>query len=232
MKKKNVAAIISLAFLFGACTPIGNDQADEHRELPYFGDHDVTLSKDSSGVQVVDTVHFVVPGFVFLNQDSLPISHRDYKGTIYVTDYFFTTCPTICPVMSSQMARLQTMVDKEGMSSQIKFLSHTVDPEHDTPAILKEYAERIGANLTNWNFVTGNKEELYDQARYGYFMTALESDTAAGGFFHSDNLVLIDRESHIRGYYDGTSTKEVDQLFEDIKLLIHSYDSPSTDAKQ
>ncbi|MDA0882898.1 MAG: SCO family protein, partial [Bacteroidetes bacterium] len=93
-------------------------------------------------------------------------------------------------------------------------------PEHDRPSVLKAYAERLGADLEHWNFVWGSQDNLYDQARYGYFMTALESDTAAGGFFHSDNFVLIDQNMHIRGYYDGTSTKDVDQLLIDIEYLV------------
>lgn len=181
----------------------------EEKELPYFG----SFGEDKQA-------EFTVPKFSFTNQDSTETSHKDYQGHVYVTDFFFTTCPSICPIMSSQMSRLQDMLKTEGIWGEVKLLSHTVNPEHDRPHVLKAYAERIGADLSNWNFVTGDQETLYDQAKTGYFMTALESDTAAGGFFHSDNFVLIDQNQHIRGYYDGTSTQSVNELLEDIKLLI------------
>lgn len=223
MKKRNAAIVISILATLSSCAP---EQSEKNTivRLPYFGEHDMEIVKDSVDVSHVDTIYFTVPGFVYLNQDSAMISHRDYRGHIYVTDYFFTTCPTICPIMTSQMVRLQTLVNKQLADAGVKFLSHTVDPEYDQPFRLKDYATQIGADFSNWNFVTGSKDELYDQARYGYFMTAFESDTAAGGFFHSDQMVLVDREGHIRGYYDGTSTSEVDKLFEDIKHLVNSYE--------
>lgn len=223
MKKRNATLIISVLLSIFSCTSDHPNQS-KAADLPYFGEHDVELVHDSSDVSLVDTIYFTVPGFVFINQDSSTTSHKDYRGHVYVTDYFFTTCPTICPIMTSQMVRLQSLVNTQLGNAGVKFLSHTVDPEHDSPSVLKDYATRIGADFSNWNFVTGNKEDLYDQARYGYFMTAFESDTAAGGFFHSDQMVLVDREGHIRGYYDGTSTSEVDKLFEDIKFLVQSYE--------
>lgn len=161
-----------------------------------------------------------VPKFVFTNQFGKEVSHRDYEGHYYITDFFFSTCPSICPIMTSQMSRLQALLEKEGMLGDVMLLSHTVDPENDTPEALKAYGEGVNANFEYWNFVTGSQEELYDQARNGYFMTALESDTAAGGFFHSDNFVLIDREFKIKGIYDGTSTASVDELFEQLKKYI------------
>ncbi len=205
LKNVNCFAYLGLLFMgaFLAC-----DTPSEVAPLPYYG----------QGV-LADSSAFTVPKFSFINQDSLEVSHRDYEGHIYVCDFFFTTCPSICPIMSSQMSRLQGLLDQKGLLGDVKLLSHTVDPEHDQPSVLKEYAQRIGAQLEHWNFVTGAQEDLYDQARHGYFMTALESDTAAGGFFHSDNFVLIDQKMHIRGYYDGTSTKEVDQLLLDIEQL-------------
>ena len=223
MKKRNAILIVSILAALFSCSPEA-PQNTPVVSLPYFGEHDMEIVQDSADVSHVDTIFFSVPVFVFLNQDCTLVSHRDYRGHIYVTDYFFTTCPTICPIMTSQMVRLQALVNKHLSDAGIKFLSHTVDPDYDQPSRLKDYATNIGADFSNWNFVTGNKEELYDQARYGYFMTAFESDTAAGGFFHSDNMVLVDREGHIRGYYDGTSTSEVDKLFEDLKHLVHSYE--------
>ena len=203
--KINISIVLCLCFGLFACT----DSTEIKKDLPFFGE---------GGIQ--DGAAFTVPKFSFINQDSVETSHRDYQGHVYVTDFFFTTCPSICPIMSSQMSRLQGLLQNKELWGEVKLLSHTVDPEHDRPSVLKAYAERLGAHLEHWNFVWGSQDDLYDQARYGYFMTALESDTAAGGFFHSDNFVLIDQNMHIRGYYDGTSTKDVDQLLLDIEYLV------------
>lgn len=190
-------------------------------KLPYYGEHDVEFKKGAGGALTPDTAYYTVSKFVFTNQDGKEISHRDYEGKIYVTDFFFTTCPSICPAMSAQLARLQLMLEKENLLGKVKLLSHTVDPLNDTPAVLKKYAANLDADSANWNFVTGTPEEIYAQAKFGYFLTAMPSDTAAGGFFHSDQVALVDRNSHIRGYYDGTSTREIDSLFTDIKKLLN-----------
>jgi len=160
-----------------------------------------------------------VPAFAFMGIDSVEISHRTVEGKVKIVDYFFTHCPTICPIMSSQLARTQTWLKDNDLDRDIMLLSHSVDPERDTPERLKEYATRLGADTTSWKFLTGNKEDLYDQARFGYYLTALQSDTAAGGFFHSDTFVLVDRQNRIRGLYDGTSTAEVDAMMQDAAQL-------------
>lgn len=223
LRSVHILTLINLSILFIACetdTAGGADSSQHVITLPYLGNHDIALIKQDDGSMKADTNYFTVPSFVFTNQSGREVSHYDYNGHIYVTDFFFTQCPTICPVMSSQMARLQEKLKKNDLFGEVKLLSHTVDPEHDTPEILQAYATRLDADTAHWHFVTGYKDDIYDQARYGYFMTALESDTAVGGFFHSDQFVLIDRQGHLRGYYDGTSTSEVDQLFEDVQRLI------------
>ena len=117
------------------------------------------------------------------------------------------------------MSRLHDMLEQENLIGNVKLLSHTVDPKRDDPARLLEYMEIVGVESESWYFVTGHPEELDLQTREGYLVTAFESDSAEGGFFHTDQFVLIDRIGHIRGYYDGTSTTEVNQLFDDIKKL-------------
>lgn len=225
------ASSVLLATLLLACEAPSSSSPDQTtsgqsqvapQALPYYGDHDVMLVEDGEGAWITDTVYFTVPFFAFTNQDNREISADDYSGHLYVTDFFFTTCPTICPMMSAQMSRLQDLLKQKALLGDVKLLSHTVDPTHDTPEVLKAYGERMNADFEHWNFVTGSEADLYDQAKYGYFLTALPSDTAAGGFFHSDTFVLIDREGHIRGYYDGTSTSEVDQLFNDIQILANN----------
>lgn len=202
------------------CTSCDENSSTDPHELPYLGPVSLEKHIGLEGTMITDTIHFIVPKWVFINQDSSEVSFRDYEGHVYVTDFFFSTCPSICPVMSAQMSRLQDLLKKEHLFGEVMLLSHTVDPENDSPEVLKAYAERIGADLTHWNFVTGDQATLYEQARNGYFMTALASDTAAGGFFHSDNFVLVDQHRHLRGIYDGTSNEDVDRLFNDIKVLI------------
>lgn len=224
MKKKNVTKTAASAFMFlvfvGCDSPENSTENSSARTLPYFGNHDVAIIPSADGSSEADTIYYTVPAFAFTNQYNIEVSDADYAGRIYVADYFFTTCPTICPVMSSQLSRLQAKLLEKGLLGTVKLLSHTVDPENDTPEVLRAYAERLNVDSANWNFVTGTQDDLYYQAKYGYYLTALPSDTAAGGFFHSDTFVLVDREGHIRGYYDGTATEEVDQLFSDIQILI------------
>ena len=160
-----------------------------------------------------------IPSFAFTGIDSVEISHRSVEGKVKIVDYFFTHCPTICPIMSSQLARTQQWLKTHDLDKEVTLLSHSVDPIRDTPERLKEYATRLGADTTSWKFLTGDKDELYDQARFGYYLTALQSDTAAGGFFHSDTFVLVDRENRIRGLYDGTSTAEVNAMMTDAAQL-------------
>ena len=132
--------------------------------------------------------------------------------------------------MSSQLSRGQQWLRDHDLDGDIVLLSHSVDPERDTPARLKTYATQLGADTSSWKFMTGKKADLYDQARNGYYLTALESDTAAGGFFHSDTFVLVDQADQIRGLYDGTSTTEVDAMLMDAaQLVLHQQGASRTD---
>ena len=216
---------INRFFLFvfvvlAACTDKGKTPEQKGKSLPYFGDFGVEIRYNEKGEGISDTVYDPIPLFAFTNQDGKIITNDFMSGKIAVVDFFFSNCTSICPMLSSQMARLQHLVKSENIDGQVVFLSHTVDPKHDTPEVLKAYADRIGADYSNWNFVTGNEEDIYWQAKEGYKLTAFPSDTAQGGFFHTDQIALIDQEGKIRGYYDGTSTKAVDQLFQDLHLLL------------
>lgn len=189
--------------------------------LPYLGEPDILLGTDANGVTYADTIYYTIPKFSFINQDSMEVSHHTYKGKIFVADFFFTTCPSICPMLSAQMVRIQQELKSRGWSDKVWLLSHTVDPQRDTPSVLKAYGDRLGADYSNWNFVTGKADDIYYQAEDGYMLTAFPSDTAQGGFFHTDKFTLIDSQMHIRGYYDGTSTEEVDRLLLDIEKLLN-----------
>lgn len=213
--------IFLIAFIaLAACTDSVKTPEQKQKTLPYFGDFGIEIKYNEKGEGISDTVYDPIPLFAFTNQDGEIITYDFMRGKIAIIDFFFTNCTSICPMLSSQMARLQHSVKSENINDQVVFLSHTVDPKNDTPETLKAYASRMGADFSNWNFVTGKAEDIYWQAKEGYKLTAFPSDTAQGGFFHTDQIALIDQEGRIRGYYDGTSTKAVDQLFIDLHLLL------------
>lgn len=208
--------------LFVACNDSAKPVAKKEKPvLPFFGDFDVTISYNEKGEGITDTVFMPIPKFAFTNQDGNLITRENLEGKIVLADFFFTHCESICPLISTQMVRLQERIKQEGLQDKIRFISHTVDPTNDNPAAMKKYAEQIGADLSMWNFVTGLQEDIYEQAQEGYKLTAFPSDTAQGGFFHTDQVALLDQDCKIRGYYDGTSTKSMDQLFIDLHKLLN-----------
>jgi protein SCO1/2 len=186
------------------------------KTLPYFGNKEVINAV--AGTDVPDTLYHSVPDFSFTNQFGENTTMEDFEGDIMVVDFFFTTCPTICPIMTKQMARLQWMLE-DAAYDDVSFLSHTVNPNNDTPEILLAYGQEEGADFEKWTFVTGDQEEIFEQGFQGYLLSTQEDSGAPGGFLHSSMFVLVDRDRHIRGFYDGTSSKEVDDLVTDIKML-------------
>lgn len=210
-------AIVAISLF--SCAETKQENTPNDKALPFFGEFDIELKNSPDGTQQADTIYYPIPKFSFINQDSAFITQENYLGSITLVDFFFTECPTICPMMSAQMARLQSKFSQEHPDLPIRFLSFSVKPEEDTPEKLKSYAEKIGADLSKWNFLTGKANDIYDLAQDGFLLTAFPSDTAEGGIFHTDKVTLLDRSLHIRGYYDGTSTSSMDQLFSDaIKL--------------
>ena len=167
-----------------------------------------------------DTVYHTIPDFSFINQEGKTITQKDFEGKIYIADFFFATCPTICPKMSTQLQRVQ----KEfAAQRELKIISHTVNPEKDSVQALAQYAKQFMVNPRKWNLVTGNKKEIYDLARDGYYITALKGDGGPDDFIHSEKLVLVDKEKRIRGYYDGTNQASVDTLMDEIRVLLLEY---------
>lgn len=154
--------------------------------------------------------------YTFTDQLGDPVNQELFSGKVYVADFFFTTCPTICPIMKTQMLRIyQKFKDND----QLLLLSHTIDPEHDTVAVLNDFASRLGISAERWHLVTGDKRQIYDTAkRYG--LAAMEDENAPGGFIHSGSFTLVDRQGRIRGYYRGTEEDAVDRLMKDIGRLL------------
>jgi len=194
----------------------GAKNEEQPEELPFWGEckYD-TIHK--SGKFSVDTIHHAIQNFSFINQEGKIVTQNNFKGKIYVTDFFFTTCQSICPIMTTQMERV---VKAYKNSPEVLFLSHTVYPENDSVSVLSEYAKKLNADASRWYFVTGNKKELYDMARKSYFLSSDSGDGGKDDFVHTQLFALVDKNSHIRGVYDGTNPNEVDQLIADIGILL------------
>jgi protein SCO1 len=163
-----------------------------------------------------DTIYHSIAPFQFVDQDSAFITKETVNGKIYVADFFFTSCRTICPIMKTQMLRVYEVTKN---MDDVVLLSHTIDPEYDTVALLHDFAERLGVESSKWHFVTGQKDSIYKIAQTSYFATAMEDKTEPDGFIHSGAFLLIDRKGHIRAKYDGTKEVEVNKLIADIKRL-------------
>lgn len=163
-------------------------------------------------------VHEKIRDFSFINQDSVEVTNQTFAGKIYVSNNFFTTCPSICPTTSLQMSRIY---EKFLNDDRVGMLSHSIDVRNDSVPVLKRYAEGLEIEAPKWNLVTGNEEEILAIA-YDYFSNALKDETAPGGFDHDDLLVLIDKNRHIRSLCHGTDPKDVDRFMKDIEHLLES----------
>ena len=179
----------------------------KNEKLPIFGQREVVGT---------DTVYHTIAPFSFVDQDSAEITNTTFKDKIYVADFFFTSCRTICPIMKSQMLRVYE-VTKD--MPDVLLLSHTIDPEYDTVALLHDFAQRLEVESNRWHFVTGAKDSIYKIAQTSYFATAMEDKSEPDGFIHSGAFLLIDKSGRIRGKYDGTKEEDVNRLIIDIKKL-------------
>lgn len=196
--------LVSFTLLVFSCT--------QDKKLPYLGKHETRVVDGKT-----DTVYHQIPPFQFLNQDSVWVSEKDMAGKIYIADFFFTSCPTICPKMKTQLVRLY---ERYADNDQIRILSHTIDPEFDRPHVLKQYANRLQVQAPRWNMVTGDKQAIYTLGEKSYMVTAQEDKNEVGGFVHSGAFILVDKQRHIRGIYDGTKEDEVNHLIEDLEILL------------
>lgn len=158
-----------------------------------------------------------VPAFSFVNQNGDTTGSELLQGKIFVADFIFTSCPGICPKMTSEMKRVQ---EAYAGNENLKLISFTVDPERDSAQALATYMELYDVDPDVWTMYTGNKKKLYQLTRSGFYITAVEGDGGPEDFIHSEKLVLVDTEKRIRGYYDGTDPESVDQLITDIEKLI------------
>jgi protein SCO1 len=185
-------------------------------KLPILGNREA-ITKTVNGKQITDTLYHQIPDFEFINQDSVEITQKNFAGKIYVADFFFTTCPTICPKMKTQMLRI---FKKFKDNPNVAILSHSIDPRHDTPAVLKEFSKNLGIQNSMWTMVTGDKAKIYEIGQKSYMVSATDDPTQPGGIVHSGAFILVDKNRHIRGIYDGTEPERVDKLMEDMEVLL------------
>jgi len=191
------------ALLLAAC----GEQKETPEPLPYLGNHEINGS---------DTVYHRIPDFAFVNQDSNTVTNETFEDKIYLADFFFISCPTICPKVKKQMLRIY---DKYKNEDELMLLSHTIDPKRDTVGRLKQYAQNLGVDDSKWQFVTGEQDRIYEIAD-DYMSIAREDPEAPGGFDHSGWILLIDKEGHIRSFADGTDPEKVDRLLKEIDWLL------------
>ena len=200
-------ASIVLPVLLVAVVSILESCKTKELPLPIFGERKVVNG---------DTLFHRIAPFAFVDQDSAVVTNDTFRGKVYVADFFFTSCRTICPIMKTQMLRVYEATRD---MPDVQIISHTIDPEYDTVALLRDFSKRLGVESGRWHFVTGVKDSIYKIAQTSYFATALEDKTEPDGFIHSGAFLLIDRQGRIRGKYDGTKEEEVNRLIVDIKKL-------------
>ena len=177
-------------------------------KLPILGQRDIVGG---------DTVFHKISDFSFVNQDSQVVNNQTFADKIYITDFFFTSCPTICPKVKQQMLRIH---EKFKDNPKVKLISHTIDVRHDTVPTLKAYADKLGLQSDRWHFVTGDEAELYSMAEE-YFIVAQKDPDAPGGFDHSGRLILVDTDRHVRSFCNGTDPASVDGFMNEIELLLN-----------
>ncbi|BDS10327.1 SCO family protein [Aureispira anguillae] len=208
---KYIVLVLALAFIYGACAPSSENASG----LPVIG-FKTLVEKEVNGKKVVDSVDHVIPAFSFVNQDSNEITEATVKNKIYLVDFFFTSCPTICPKVKKNMKKVYEVYKDR---PDFLILSHSIDTKYDTVGRLAWYANKFHINSNTWHLLTGNKEDIYKMS-YQYYITALEAEDAPGGFDHSGAVALLDRKRRIRGMYDGTDPDRMDELIRDIQLLM------------
>jgi protein SCO1 len=222
MKKVVLIFLLIFAVAVGIAYKMNSDQANKQAHvLKVYNPVDI-IEKSLVDSTLLRKGHgHTIGDFSFTNQYGETVTQQDVAGKIYVADYFFTTCGSICPKMTAQMTRVQGAFLT---NDDVIILSHTVWPEVDTVEQLLRYAKEKGVRKGKWHLLTGNKEKLYELARKSYFvLKPAEAEDVGDGnsdFIHTNNFVLVDRKRRIRGYYDGTSHEEVDHLIRDIKILL------------
>lgn len=190
-------------------------QQSTDTRLPILGSRE-PVTKVVDGQTVADTVYHRIADFRLLNQDSVFIDNHTFDNGVYVANFFFTHCPSICPTMQRNLLKVY---GKYKGDERVRFLSHSIDFRYDSPSVLKAYADKLGVTNDQWQFVTGSKAAIYGLSD-SYMVYTKEDADVPGGYDHSGHLLLVDQNRHIRGAYDGTNDAQVQQLLEDLATLL------------
>jgi protein SCO1/2 len=202
-----VFSAVTISLFYSALKP--------SKTLPIYNPADVNPELVDSTMQYKSKYH-TIADFAFVNQNGDTITQKDYEGKIYVADFFFTTCGSICPKMTANLADVQKAILN---NPKVKLLSHTVFPETDSVPVLKAYAVKNGVVDSKWNLVTGDKKEIYTMARKSYLAVKLGRPDQLYDMVHTENFILVDQKRRVRGFYDGTKKEDIQKLIEDINFL-------------
>jgi len=207
---RTLTGAIALILLLGACKLNSNKTT-----LPIYGNRQA-VTTTANGQSVIDTVYQTIPAFKYINQYGDSTGSKNLDGKIYVADFFFTSCPSICPIMQRNMLNVYNAFKD---NADFKIISFTIDPKHDSVPVLKNYADKLGVTGNSWWFLRGDRDSVYRIASNSYLVGVSQDSTAAGGYVHQGYFVLVDKQKRVRGSYDGTDMKQVSQLIDDIKIL-------------
>lgn len=211
---KSISIVALLTLVLSACS-------EDYTPLPKVGNFDVEY-KTVDGKEVTDTIWPKMVDFMYWNQDSVLVHSKQMKDKIWVADFFFTSCPTICPKMTKQMKRLNE--ELSDLSESIQFMSFSINPKKDKPSVFRKYIKKHKITAKNWHFFTGDEAKTHELGINNFQIFAGEDAASAGGYAHSPAFTLVDKEGYVRGVYVGTEPTEVDQMAKDIRsLLKHEY---------
>jgi protein SCO1/2 len=208
---------VGLLIVFGLLWSCSTTSDSKKRVLPIIGNSDVVY-KTVDGKTVTDTVYPRIPEFSMLNQDSVKVSSTTLKGNIWIADFFFTSCSTICPGMTAKMKSIQEKL--KDLSKDIQFISFSIDPEKDQPSVMRKYIKTYGINDENWVFLTGNEEVTHELGVDHFFIHAASDPEAVDGYAHAEAFSLVDKEGYVRGVYNVQNPDELKRLEKEVRLLL------------
>ena len=212
-----------------SCSEESTEIHKESNKLPFIGNFDI-ITTEENGQKIIDTIFETIPYFSFLNQDSLEVTKSTYKDKILVTEFFFASCPTICPLMNTQMSGLYSWLQKNNYLDHFQLLSFSIDPINDTPSALKKFKSGYCEACSHWDFLTGDEKETHRLGIESFKVFAGKDEDAAGGYAHSGAFSLVDKEERVRGVYNITdengdvNKNEFERLKKEIeKLMRYEY---------
>jgi len=209
-----------LSFILLLCCCCENETKQNKNSLPYLGKPELTevVYKLVNGKEVSDTIYPTIPDFTFMTHDSVMISSKSMKGKIWIADFFFTSCTTICPLMTKNMKFLVSST--KAYAEHLKFLSFTINPNYDSPTVLRRYRNKHQIKSDNWLFLRGNETETHQLGIDNFLVYANRDENSVDGFAHSGAFTLVDKNGYVRGVYLGTDKKEVKRLLKDLRILM------------